>query len=241
MGSHPAFYECDLIMGKRELKRKRRKRRRKISYFNIISWLIIMANMIATGIFIVKPLLENSVMIAELSSNCDVYKVCFYGEQEKCKVSAEEYDGWSFEERMHFVRKVMEDAGMELGLTGEICVIIKDLHQERINGYYSSFSDAIYIERERIENGTLEETIKTALHELNHLYYQRVFECLDKLDNYDKKLKYFDLANELCDNNKHYIGVDSWEDYGFQGYYDQPLEVEARQYAEKEAGKYIKK
>lgn len=232
-------------------RRRKRKKRIKISCFDAFCLLVIVVNVVVAALFIVRPILENSVVMAELSPNCDVYRVYLYGNHEINKISEKEFESMHYEERIKFLKNVIVDAGSKLGLSGEICIIVRDLQKENppkgervslsIKGYYSSFSNAIFLDKNHVKSASLEECVNTVLHELNHYYFYKVCSCLKKLDPNEKKLEYFGLANELNENFKNYIDTENLQIYDYyHSYLNQPLEIEARQFAEQYSSSYIK-
>ncbi len=97
-------------------------------------------------------------------------------------------------------------------------------------GAYDNELNQMWINTEHLANSSVCDVINTICHEVHHSYVDYLVNTLD-WDNPAMNSAYFAELRELMDSQENYKSV--WS-YGFDAYENQPLEVAAREYSEKE-------
>lgn len=102
-------------------------------------------------------------------------------------------------------------------------------------GAYDNESNQMWINTEHLANSSVNEVINTICHETHHSYVDYLVSTLD-WDNPAMNSAYFTELRELMDSQENYKSA--WS-YGFDAYENQPLEVAAREYGEKETARIM--
>lgn len=102
-------------------------------------------------------------------------------------------------------------------------------------GAYDNESNQIYINTEHLANSSAEESIRTLCHETYHSMQYYLIRSID-MNNPALQTAYFKQLQDWKDNQDNYKQASV---YGFEAYENQPLEVAAREYGEKETTKII--
>ena len=102
-------------------------------------------------------------------------------------------------------------------------------------GGYSDKRNVIRLNVEHISNDPVEEVINTICHEVRHSFQWWAINAID-WDNSIFQSEYF---KELRVWQENYDLYKSAEQYGFESYRSQPIEVDARNYAEKETERIL--
>lgn len=97
-------------------------------------------------------------------------------------------------------------------------------------GAYDNELNQMWINTEHLANSSVCDVINTICHEVHHSYVDYLINTLD-WDNPAMNSAYFAELRELMDSQENYKSA--WS-YGFDAYENQPLEVAAREYSEKE-------
>lgn len=97
-------------------------------------------------------------------------------------------------------------------------------------GAYDNESNQMWINTEHLAKSSVHEVINTVCHETHHSYVDYLVSTLD-WDNPAMNCAYFAELRELMHSQENYKSA--WS-YGFDAYENQPLEVAAREYSEKE-------
>ncbi|MBR4049547.1 MAG: hypothetical protein IKK09_03540 [Clostridia bacterium] len=97
-------------------------------------------------------------------------------------------------------------------------------------GAYDNELNQMWINTEHLANSSVCDVINTICHEVHHSYVDYLVNTLD-WDNPAMNSAYFAELRELMDSQENYKSA--WS-YGFDAYENQPLEVAAREYSEKE-------
>lgn len=108
-------------------------------------------------------------------------------------------------------------------------VSFKELDEDRL-GYYSAASQQIVLDRTELQDGSVWEVIDTIAHETFHAQQAYVVTDID-WDDAATQAAYYDQARRWLRN--YQTGYISGEE-DLLGYYCQPLEADARAYAEEE-------
>lgn len=114
-----------------------------------------------------------------------------------------------------------------LGVPDGTEITVQPLDEDRL-GYYSAASRQIVLSRSVLESGTAQETMDTIAHEAFHVQQAYVVENID-WDDAATQAAYYDQARRWLRNYQN--GYVSGEE-DILGYYFQPVEVDARAYAE---------
>ncbi len=95
--------------------------------------------------------------------------------------------------------------------------------------YYDNNDRTVALNKAHIDNGTAEENVDSLLHEIFHAYQHYLVEKLDFDNELVKNGYYFEQARRWKDNITNYRPSAV---YGYDEYYSQALEEDARAYAE---------
>lgn len=95
--------------------------------------------------------------------------------------------------------------------------------------YYDNNDRTVALNKAHIDNGTAEENVNSLLHEIFHAYQHYLVEKLDFDNELVKNGYYFEQARRWKDNITNYRPSAV---YGYDEYYSQALEEDARAYAE---------
>lgn len=102
-------------------------------------------------------------------------------------------------------------------------------------GSYNDETNEILVNTKYLDGSPVEECIDTICHEVRHSLQFQIVSSVD-WDNPIFQSSYFDELRSWSQNQKNYKGA--WL-YGFEEYENQPLEVDARDYAERETEKIM--
>lgn len=102
-------------------------------------------------------------------------------------------------------------------------------------GAYDDESNQMWINTEHLANSSVSDIINTIAHETHHAYVDYLVNTLD-WDNPVMNSAYFTELRELMDSQENYKSAGK---YGFDAYENQPLEVAAREYTEKETARIM--
>ncbi len=102
-------------------------------------------------------------------------------------------------------------------------------------GAYDNASNQMWINTEHLASSSPREIVATICHEVHHSYVDYLVSTLD-WDNPAMNSAYFTELRELMDSQENYKSA--WS-YGFDTYENQPLEVAAREYSEKETARIM--
>ena len=177
------------------------------------------------------PLLSSNI---KASNNAD--QIVYSMENNIDELKKLRNDIWeklSVRERLDILQIVANIEQERLGISAELDVSSKNLSEYTL-GQYDYFTDKIYIDLETIKNSSSEEIMNTICHEAYHVYQFKMADVYEKLDEKDRNLKLFEDAKNYAANriNYHRSGKE---------YLDQPLEVDARDYAIAETAEYFVK
>lgn len=147
------------------------------------------------------------------------------------------WDDLNTDERVTILNKVVLIEKENLGIEATEIVVINDKLGEYTCGYYSDKEKQIYLNISQISGEGLQDNLRTVCHEVFHAYEHYVVENIDFDSNMVKSNYYFMNARKWKDNiNKYVPGIVDYDMYS-----EQPLEADARQYAEERVNAYIEK
>ena len=135
-------------------------------------------------------------------------------------------------EKLDVAQAIIDDSGEKLGTPFPVTAVIDDLDENTLASY-SKDTRTIRIDKEFIEEGSSEEFLKTCLHESYHAYQVALTDVYNKLSEEDKGLQIFDDCPIYIYEMENYESGENHEKY-----YNQWLEVRARDYAEYSCERY---
>ena len=147
------------------------------------------------------------------------------------------WDKLSTNERVTLLNKVVLIEKENLGIEAADIVVINDKLGEYTCGYYSDEEKQICLNVSQISGKGLQDNLRTVCHEVFHAYEHYVVETIDFDSEIVQNNYYYENAREWRDNINKY--VPAIVDYDM--YSDQPLEADARQYADDRVAAYIER
>lgn len=98
-------------------------------------------------------------------------------------------------------------------------------------GYYIDSSKEIFINYKYLNEGELKDVLQTILHEMHHAFVHYTVENIDYESELVQDNYYYKQAREWKENTENYIS----SNINFDEYQNQPIEADARAYAEERA------
>lgn len=138
------------------------------------------------------------------------------------------WDELNTDERITILNKVVLIEKENLGIEAADIVVTNGKLGEYTCGYYSDEEKEICLSISQISGEGLQDNLRTVCHEVFHAYEHHVVATLDFDSEMVQNNYYFESARKWKDNINKY--VPAIVDYGM--YSEQPLEADARQYAE---------
>lgn len=116
-------------------------------------------------------------------------------------------------------------------------LVVEEYESETLMGYYVDENHIISI-REEMFGLPREEVINTLLHETHHAYIHKLMESVDLRDKNIEKNKNLRIYKELY---KYKEGIENYTsaETDYDSYYNNPIEVVAREYAEEWTVNYL--
>lgn len=142
------------------------------------------------------------------------------------KIRPEIWEHLSFQEKIDVAQAIAHCEANYLGLPDKVVVVAKDL-DEYVLGNYEDYTYRISIDTEHLQYSMAEDVVRTILHEVYHCYQRRCVEVYKKLEPEERNLMMFYRTADYAQNFNNYI--DGTKD--FDGYSEQALEIDAREYA----------
>lgn len=147
------------------------------------------------------------------------------------------WDKSSTDERITLLNKVVLIEKENLGIEAVDIVVINDKLDEYTCGYYSDEKKQICLSISQISGEGLQDNLRTVCHEVFHAYEHYVVETIDFDSEMVQNNYYFENAREWRDNiNKYVPAIVDYDMYSAQ-----PLEADARQYADDRVAAYMEK
>ncbi len=149
-----------------------------------------------------------------------------------------ELDSWAeldTDERVLLLNKIVLIEKENLGIESADFIVTTDKLGESTYGYYSDEENLICLSISQISNESMEENIRTVCHETFHAYEYYVVENIDFDSEMVKNNFYFESARRWKSNIEKY--VPATVDYDM--YFTQPLEADARKYAQSRVEAYL--
>ena len=221
-----------LIIGKVYVKRSYRVRRWIFRSAVIICSAIILSITLIVGTFSVvshKPIIKATVSTTSTEDTIsnDIIEESF---QQISEFEVSTWEDLSLENRTIFLQSILYFETSYLKLDPQTIEVVQ-LDDNKFGSCFFKQS-IIRIDYEHLKNDDLFESIDTVCHEAYHAYEYSVVNSLDFSDNFVQTSPYFEKARSWNEN---------FNDYSFIGndYCYQPLEVDARLYAEERVSYYM--
>ena len=151
------------------------------------------------------------------------------------KCNDEEWEVLSLQDKVGFLKKIVEYETAYMGIPN-ILICIEELsidNQTRVLGQYSSIRNEILIDLTHLEETSYWSCLNTILHECRHAMQRHV---VDRL---------LDWEDEAVQTHAYYENARQWKesfengnDGTIEGYYFDPIEADARSYAEERMSVY---
>lgn len=146
------------------------------------------------------------------------------------------WDRLNSEERSDILYEVMKYEASVLGIPAPKLQVV-NTQRELTLGSYDNLSKTISLNNFYLGQNSLDECLRTAMHELYHAYQDSVIDILNELPISVRDNSYFNKAVEWQFADKNYV-----EDHkNVNTYESNALEVDARAYANELVDKYLRK
>lgn len=147
------------------------------------------------------------------------------------------WDKLNVAEKERVIRSIALIEKEVLGISNDVEITVStEKMSDYTCGYYIDSSKEIFINYKYLNEGELEDVLQTILHEMHHAFVHYTVENID----YESKLVqdnyYYKQAREWKENTVNYIFSSS----NYDEYRNQPIEADARAYAEERAEYYLK-
>ncbi|MBQ8184107.1 MAG: hypothetical protein IJ025_09455 [Clostridia bacterium] len=147
-----------------------------------------------------------------------------------------DWDSLSVAEKERLIRTVALIEKDELGISNEVEITV---FTEKMNdstcGYYEDSSKEIFINYKYLNEGDMKAVLKTILHEMHHAFVHYTVENIDYESEFVKENFYYKQAWAWKENTENYISAEE----SFEKYKNQPIESDARTYAEERVNYYL--
>lgn len=147
------------------------------------------------------------------------------------------WDELNVAEKERVIRSIALIEKIELGISNDVEITVStEKMSDYTCGYYIDSSKEIFINYKYLNEGELEEVLQTILHEMHHAFVHYTIENIDYESELVKDNYYYKQAREWKENVDNYISSDS----DFDEYQNQPIEADARAYAEERVAFYLR-
>ena len=148
----------------------------------------------------------------------------------------DKWDKQSKKDKERIVRAVALLEKEHFGIPDDIEIVITtEKLEDGLYGYYDHRSKVISVNFEHLNESELKDVLKTILHEMHHAYVYYTVSTIDFSDSDVKNNLYYQKAWEWKRNTENYISSSQ----GYEKYKNQPIEVDARAYAEERVEYYL--
>ncbi len=140
-------------------------------------------------------------------------------------------------EKERVIRSIALIEKEELGISNDVEITVStEKMSDYTCGYYIDSSKEIFINYKYLNEGELSDVLQTILHEMHHAFVHYTVENIDYESELVQDNYYYKQAREWKENTVNYISSDS----NYDGYRNQPIEADARAYAEERVVFYLK-
>lgn len=166
---------------------------------------------------------ENTENSDPFSDNAELF-ACF---------EVNKWKGFNVSERITIMQELVDFEADRLGVP--TCPVVTEKLSPGVLGQYDNIANVIQIDIEHLMKSSSYDCISTICHEAFHLAQYYLVENID-WDNEVFQSSYFEELRLWKANRENYKGVGT---NGIDAYKDQPLEVSAREYSDKETSKIL--
>lgn len=146
------------------------------------------------------------------------------------------WDKISYVQKERTIRTVAMIEKDYLGINDDVEITVYfEKMSDATCGYYVDDTKEIFINYQYLNEGKLEDIIRTILHEMHHAFVYDTINTLDFESEHIQQSYFFKRAREWKENCSNYI--DALQD--FDAYQAQPIEADARAYAEERVLFYL--
>lgn len=224
-----AFQTIRIIMKKKKLRVIGRALNNILAALSVIS-IIGMWGYCLTGMDTADEPAASSIKMAEDGELWD-------SNQDMLKLWKEDtYTNLSDEEKKNLFQQLIDLECTYWGIE-PVKLVVEEYESETLMGYYVDEEHIISI-REEMFDLPREEVINTLLHETHHAYVHKLMESVDLRDKNIEKNKNLRIYKELY---KYKEGIENYisAETDYDSYYNNPIEVAAREYAEEWTVNYL--
>lgn len=146
------------------------------------------------------------------------------------------WDELNVAEKERVIRSIALIEKEELGISNDVEITVStEKMSDYTCGYYIDSSKEIFINYKYLNEGKLEDVLQTILHEMHHAFVHYTVENIDYESELVQNNYYYKQAREWKENTVNYISSGS----NYEGYKNQPIEADARAYAEERVEYYL--
>ena len=224
-----AFQTIRIIMKKKKLRVIGRALNNILAALSVIS-IIGMWGYCLTGMYTADEPAASSIKMAEDGELWD-------SNQDMLRLWKEDtYTNLSDEEKKTLFQQLIDLECTYWGIE-PVKLVVEEYESETLMGYYVDEDHIISI-REEMFGLPREAVINTLLHETHHAYVHKLMESVDLRDKNIEKNKNLRIYKELY---KYKEGIENYTsaETDYDSYYNNPIEVVAREYAEEWTVNYL--
>lgn len=213
-----------------------RKRLYRCAYATVCILAVVLCSLMGSmGVhaYFNASLISSSVKAEAAADDNDTSQILSSNMETILKLQPEVWATQSTKERLDVLQTVCNIEAAYLGLSTPVTVGGDNLVPPTL-GVYSDGTRLIQISLNHIEEDSVEEVLKTLLHEVHHCYEYRLAEAYNAASPDIKRLRIFKDASHYANEIKNYIAPK--DDY--YGYVSQSLEMDSKTYAEFGVQKY---
>lgn len=149
------------------------------------------------------------------------------------RLEQDRWDTLSDEEKHETLQEVADMECRYLGLP-QVTVSVVEMEDSSVGGYYSHSAGAVCINQDAVHVGTAEHLLSIVFHEIYHSMEHGIVEVYLSADPKHRELQFFDKAEIYMEELNNYISGSE----NFEKYYEQLVERDSREYAQKRTGQY---
>lgn len=148
-----------------------------------------------------------------------------------------EWETLSVAEKERVIRSIALIEKEELGISDAVEItVFTEKMSDYTCGYYTDSSKEIFVNYKYLNEGDVEDVLQTILHEMHHAFVYYTIDSIDYKSELVQENYYYKQAREWKENTENYISAD----IDYDEYRNQPIEADARAYAEERVNVYLK-
>lgn len=157
-------------------------------------------------------------------------------EHEDKLLGLSEWESLSLSEKERLIRSVALIEKEMLGIDDSVEITVStEKMSDSTCGYYLDSTKEIFINYKHLNEAEMSEVLDTIIHEMHHAFVHYTVETLDFESETVKNSYYYKRAREWKENTENYISAST----NFEDYENQPIEADARSYAEERVVVYL--